>query len=122
MKAIKVAPNKRAEVVEIDEGLEALQNAVGGYIEVVYPFDDNVALVCNEEGKIDGESLPNRALYYDDDMVHMYDIVYGTFLVLGLDAENFRSLTEDEESKFLKRFYRREVFLNIGGQIVAIRE
>ena len=36
-----------SDVVEIGTELEDLQNAVGGYIEVVYPFDEPVGLVIN---------------------------------------------------------------------------
>ena len=34
---------------EIDSGLESLQHEVGGCIEAIYPYEDPVALVCNEE-------------------------------------------------------------------------
>ena len=39
-------------VKEIDGNLESMQEIVGGYIEAIYPFDDPIALVCNDEGKI----------------------------------------------------------------------
>ena len=45
-------PGKKARVTTIMNSLESLQKMVGGYIEAVYPFDDPVAIVCNEEGKI----------------------------------------------------------------------
>ncbi len=40
---------------------ETLQAAVGGDIQAVYPYEDPVALICNEEGKLMGLPL-NRAL------------------------------------------------------------
>ena len=42
-------PGKKAKVTEI----ENLQKIVGGYIECVYPFGDNVGIICNEEGKLE---------------------------------------------------------------------
>lgn len=45
---------------EINSGLEALQKAVGGHIQAVYPYEDPVAIVCNEEGKIMGMPLNRR--------------------------------------------------------------
>ena len=36
--------------IEIEDGLGALQRAVGGCIEAVYPYEDPVALIVNEEG------------------------------------------------------------------------
>ena len=52
-----VEPGKEPYVKEIDSGLESLQHEVGGYIEAVYPYEDPVALVCNEEGKLEGLPL-----------------------------------------------------------------
>ena len=61
MTVLLVEPNQHPRPVEIGTELEDLQGAVGGYIEVVYPFDEPVGLVMNEEGKLDGLPL-NRAL------------------------------------------------------------
>ena len=61
MKVLVVRPMEMPEVQEIDHTLSAMQELVGGTIQAVYPFDDPVALVCNDEGKLLG--LPwNRAL------------------------------------------------------------
>ena len=50
MKVVLVEPRKKARVVEIDHTLEAMQKTVGGYIET-FQLDDEVYIVCNEEGK-----------------------------------------------------------------------
>ena len=60
-----VEPGKEPYVKEIDSGLESLQHEVGGCIEAIYPYEDPVALVCNEEGKLEGLPL-NRALRDED--------------------------------------------------------
>lgn len=86
MKVLMVEPGNMPREIEIDSGLEALQNAVGGDIQAVYPYEDPVAIVCNDEGKIMGLPL-NRALY--DDSGNMYDIVAGNFLIVGLGEESF---------------------------------
>lgn len=44
---------------DIDNTLEAMQEIVGGYIEVV-PLSDRLLVVCNEEGKLMG--LPPVAI------------------------------------------------------------
>lgn len=69
-----------------------LQQIVGGYIEAVYPFVDPVAIICNEEDKINGLEL-NRALR--DENGKVYDILAGTFLLVGLDEEDIASLTPE---------------------------
>ena len=54
MKIMRVEPETAPELVDMEGTLEALQAAVGGYIEAVYPFDDPVAIVCNDDGKFNG--------------------------------------------------------------------
>ena len=77
IKVLLIKPLKPPEVVEIDDTLEAMQRTVGGDIEAVYPFEEPVALVCNDEGKIMGLPL-NRSLR--DDGGSIYDIIAGDFL------------------------------------------
>lgn len=31
-------------------GLDEMQKVVGGMIQAIYPFEDNAAVVCNDEG------------------------------------------------------------------------
>ena len=61
MNVLLVQPESYPKAVTIGSDLESLQAAVGGSIEVVYPFEDSVGLIMNEEGKIEGLPL-NRAL------------------------------------------------------------
>lgn len=58
-----VEPGKTPYVKEIDSGLVSLQSEVGGWIEAVYPFEDPVAIVCNEEGKLEGFGTSNMSAY-----------------------------------------------------------
>ena len=51
---IMLEPGKKAYLKEIDNTLESLQREVEGYIEAIYPFEEEVCLVCNEEGKMNG--------------------------------------------------------------------
>ena len=86
MKIMRVEPETAPELVDMEGTLEALQAAVGGYIEAVYPFDDPVAIVCNDDGKFNGMA-PNRAIYDEDGEI--MDIIAGTFLIVGLTDDNF---------------------------------
>ena len=61
IKVLVVEPMKAPYEKEIDDGLRSLQTEVGGSIQAVYPFEEEVALVMNEEGKLEGLPL-NRAL------------------------------------------------------------
>ena len=97
IRVLVVEPMKPCEVREIPDTLEAMQALVGGHIQAVYPFRDEVALVCNEEGKNLGLPL-NRPLTNDRGIP--YDMICGTFFLAGLGAEDFISLTEEQLRKF----------------------
>ncbi|MCQ2427388.1 MAG: DUF3846 domain-containing protein [Clostridia bacterium] len=114
MKVIVVEPGKKPYTKTVLCGLKSLQEEVDGYIECVYPFDDPVALIVNEEGKINGMPL-NRALR--DDNGDIYDIIAGTFLVVGLTDEDFCSLDDCFIGKYSELFENPELFVSVGGRI-----
>ncbi len=97
-----VEPGRLPRPAVIENNLKSMQNMVGGYIEVVYPFDNpNDILVCNEEGKIMG--LPaNRPLRNDAGQI--YDIVHGTFFIVGSRGEDFASLNRDQMMDYTQMF------------------
>ena len=81
MNVLMVEPGKAPYVTDIGNDLRSMQQAVGGYIQAVYPYEEAVVLVCNEEGKLDGLPL-NRALRDEDGDI--YDIVAGNFFLAGV--------------------------------------
>lgn len=117
MTVVMVEPMKEPYVKEISSDLRTLQAEVGGDIAAVYPFQDPVALVCNDEGKLIGLDL-NRSLRNEQGEV--YDIVVGSFLIVGLGAEDFTSLSPEFIQKYTEQFKRPELFAKIDGQIVSI--
>ena len=117
MTVLVVEPRKEPYVKEIDPGLHSLQAEVGGDIGATYPFSDPVALVCNDEGKLIGLDL-NRGLR--DETGEIYDIMAGTFLVVGLDGEDFASLSPELAQKYTEHFRQPEQFISLGGQIIAV--
>ena len=117
MNVLLVQPESYPKAVTIGSDLESLQAAVGGSIEVVYPFEYNVGLKMNEEGKIEGLPL-NRALR--DDQGELYDIIAGDFLVVGLTEDDFGSLSPEQMDKFEKLFHQPECFMKMGRSIMAL--
>ncbi len=117
MTVLVVEPMKEPYAKEIAPRLHALQAEVGGDIAASYPFDDPVGLVLNDEGKLIGLDL-NRSLR--DEHGEIYDIVAGTFLVVGLGPESFASLPPDMIQKYTAQFKRPELFASINGQIVSV--
>ena len=112
-----VKPGMYPQAVQIGGELEDLQKAVGGDIEAVYPYNEPVALIVNDEGKLNGREL-NRALR--DNEGQIYDIVAGDFLVVGLGEENFASLSPELMEKFEKEFHQPEMFVRMGRSIMAL--
>ena len=110
MKVLMVEPGKSPYAAEIESGLKSLQAAVGGDIQAVYPYEDPVALICNEEGKLHGCSMDsfNRTLLSDDGTP--IDIIAGTFLIVGLTEDDFGSLSPELLEKYEKLFHRPEKF------------
>ena len=105
MKVLVVEPLKPCYVREI-EGLKAMQALVGGHIEAIYPYEEPVAIIANEEAKLLG--LPYNRPLMDEHGVP-YDIVCGTFFVTGLGEENFVSLTDDQIRRYKELFDSRIV-------------
>ena len=117
MMVLVVEPMKEPYLKEIDLGLHSLQADVGGDIAASYPFSDPVGLVCNDEGKLIGLEL-NRGLRDEDG--NLYDIMAGTFLVVGLGEEDFTSLPPELAQKYMEHFKQPEQFINLNGQIIAL--
>ena len=66
MKVLIVEPLKTPYEREIGNDLKSMQEVVGGYIEAIYPFEDEeIALICNEEGKLNG--LPLNHVLKDEE-------------------------------------------------------
>lgn len=80
MRILLVEPGKRPVLKEIDGSLKSMQEIVGGTIQVLYPFTEPVALICNDERKLLGLPL-YRALR--DSEGHIYDVIAGTFSCVG---------------------------------------
>lgn len=109
MKVIIVKPFTNPYVADIKGDLESMQKIVGGYIEAVYPFDDEeIALVCNEEGKING-LMPNRFLL--DRNNGICDFICGDFFLCSApaDSENFESMPENFIDQYVTKFSARGV-------------
>ena len=115
-----VEPNKYPKMIEIDDTLEAMQAVVGGDIEEYMPFEDEVAIICNEEGKVNGLT-PNRAVY-EENSREMLDIICGKFFVAyaPFEAERFQSLPPDLAEKYREKFKYPERFMRVNDGIVAV--
>lgn len=112
-----VEPEKKPYVKEISSSLDSLQKEVGGFIEAVYPFEDPVVIICDDEAKLK-DSQPNRALRGDDGKI--YDVVAGTFIMAGLGESDFTSMSDDMIKKYSEHFGTPEAFINLGGRLMVV--
>lgn len=101
IRVLIVEPGKASYAEEIPAGLAVLQEKVEGLIQALYPFNDPVAVIANDEGKLLG--LPwNRPLF--DEEGNIYDILVGTFLVTGLTEDDFGALSDEQIQKYMEVF------------------
>ena len=117
MTVLVVEPLKEPYVKQIAPGYRSMQTEVDGTFQAIYPYDDPVALVCNDEGKLMGMDL-NRGLR--DDTENLYDIVAGTFLVVGLGEEDFTSLPTELIQKYTEQFQTPELFIHMDGKLAVL--
>ena len=119
MKVLLITPGAVPQVREIEHSLKAMQELVDGHIEAVYPFDDTVALVCNDEGKLLGLPL-NRAVR-DPATGQILDIIAGTFFICGLSEDDFASLSDEQIQRYIQIFRHPEAFIQSDYQIVILQ-
>ncbi len=113
-----VEPGKKPYVKEIENTLKSLQHEVDGYIQAVYPWNEPVALICDEESKLKNKVF-NRALRDEDGKI--YDYISGTFLITGLGEEDFASLSSDLIQHFTEMFATPETLLNLNGSFIVVQ-
>ncbi len=98
LNVLVVEPNKLPYEALIPNTLTAKQEIVKGNIEYVYlKNNDDVCLICNEEGKI-LDMEPNRTIDYD--------IIVGPFIIVSneFDDGEDRSLSKKQIDKYKKYF------------------
>lgn len=107
MNVLVVEPDYAPYEKEIN-GLPEMQATVGGKIQAIYPFEEQVAVVCNDDGI--GMGLP-----FNRSMDHGYGGVFGTFFVCGLGEEDFTSLTPEQMARYKQKFHQAEILLGAKG-------
>jgi len=92
MKILLFEPYKRPRKVEIPHTLRSMQETVGGDIQAIYPWDDPVALVCDDEGLLKDSEF-NR-------YIHPNIFIFGIFFLCGIGEEDFTDLPADMMEKY----------------------
>ena len=118
IQVVLVEPGKTARIAEVGTSLDAMQQTVGGSIEAYYPFEEQVCIVCNDEGKING--LPLNRTIRDEDTNEIVDIIAGTFFICDCRKESFGSLSEEQQKRYLEKYRLPERFFRTRDGIEAV--
>lgn len=114
MHILIVEPGKHPRETDIDGSLESLQKTVGGYIQAIYPFEDEVAVICDDEAKLKSDTQWNRLL------PEIGDVIKGTFFIAGLGDEDFTDLSAELTEKFKEQFWDIELFIPTPNGLMPI--
>ena len=120
IRVLFVKPMEKPKLINIGYTLEKLQTLVGGNIEALYPWSDEVAVISCDEAKMNG-SLPNRCLEDEDNNV--YDIICGNFLITGLTETDFGGLSDEMAEKYTAKFAHPEMFFRTADKkLVCVKD
>ena len=110
-----VEPGRKPRRVTIEHTLENLQKTVGGTIQAIYPWEDDlVGLICNDDAIALG--LPFNRYVQERE----YGPILGTFFICGLGEEDFISLTEEQLEKYAQRFALAELLFQVDGRLAVV--
>lgn len=98
IEVLVVEPGKHPYVATIENTLQALQRAVGGWIEVI-GLDEESLIIGNDESKLMG--LPGNRRFGND-------ILAGTFLIVGSHDDAFASLSKENQINYASVFWEPE--------------
>ena len=107
MNVLVVEPGMAPYEKEVN-GLKEMQATVGGLITVIYPYEEQVAIVSNDESILEGMPF-NRSVEGG------YGGIFGTFFVCGLTEDDFCSLTPEQMERFKKKFHQAEILVGAKG-------
>ena len=85
-----------------------MQAAVGGLITAIYPFEEPVAIVANDEGIL-------LEMEFNRSVEGGYGGIFGPFFVCGLTEDSFCSLTPEQMERYKKKFHHAEILLGAQG-------
>jgi len=102
------ADSPEIEVFEMNNTLEALQEAVEGYIEAV-TVSDNMTMWVNEEGLL--KDLPYNFTVIRQTYPTLSNIVGNVVVTRVTDAGDNASLTESDIEQIRQRFNTRTLFV-----------
>ena len=108
MTVLVVEPGYAPYEKTIPHDVHAMQEIVGGWITAIYPYEEMVAIVANDEGLLLGVDF-NRTVEGG------YGGIVGPFFVCGPSEDDFCSLPPDQIERFKKKFHKAEILVGFRG-------
>ena len=115
-----IEPNQYPKKIKIKNSFEEMHKLVEGDIEILYPYEKEIAFICNNESKkLNGQTL-NRALF--DEKGNVTDIIAGKFIICyaPINSDEFLSLPKDVEDKYFDKFKLPENFIGTKSGITVL--
>lgn len=99
---------------EIENSLKAKQKYVGGLIQV-FPLNDDIDIICNDEGKL--EHLPLNRAFVEDGKV--LDVFVGNILAVRHTPDGDFTSIQEEDIPVIEKFLL--PIRDIQGNVVILR-
>jgi len=103
MRILICEPGKHPRKADVPHELKSLQDIVGGTLQAIYPWNEPVALVCDDEGLLKNYPF-NR-------MIGSCNAIMGTFFICGISDEDFSDLSDELMVRFEKELYYPQTLL-----------
>ena len=113
MKVLIVEPGKNPRTAHISPELSSLQQTVGGYIQAIYPWDDPVAVICDEEALL-------KQLEFNR-LIAPEVAIFGAFFICGLGEDDFTDLPDDLADKYAQLLREPQILVRTPEGLVAVR-
>ena len=118
-KIVLIRPGEVPRILNVELTLGYMQEHVDGYIEAVFPFEDPVAIVCNEDGKFCGLK-PNRVIR--DKAGNPIEVIFGNFMIVGVTETDFCGLTDEQAWRYYNLFRNPEEIVIYGGEVEVLHD
>lgn len=113
MKILIVEPGQLPRRAQIPHTLKSMQETVGGYIQAIYPWDDPVAVVCDEEALL-------KQLEFNR-LIAPEVAIFGPFFICGLGEEDFTDLPDVMTAKYEQLLHDPEILIRTPKGCAAVR-
>ncbi len=100
IKVLLVEPFDKPKMITIENNYQAISEIICGDVDEYMPFEDDVALLCNADGKSSASHTVT------DTETGKTELIYGSFILVGaseFDTE-YHSLDDDLIDKYMDLF------------------